>query len=148
MSLEEKIEFIGGYHSFNIRAFEKYGIPEIRMADGPLGVRNYGASTAYPASITLAASWDVELAKKVGSAIGMEAKSKNVQIMLGPAMNIYRAAYCGRNFEYLGEDPYLAGEIASSYVTGMQNEGVVATAKHFAANDQEYDRNNVSSDMD
>jgi beta-glucosidase len=148
MTLQEKIEFIGGYKSFNIRPFEKYGIPEIRMADGPVGVRNYGASTAYPASITLAAAWDVDIAKKVGQSIGMEAKAKNVQIMLGPAMNIYRAPYCGRNFEYLGEDPFLAGEIASSYILGMQNEGVVATAKHYAANNQEFDRNNVSSDMD
>jgi beta-glucosidase len=148
MSLEEKVEFIGGYHSFNIRAFEKYGIPEIRMADGPVGVRNYGSSTAYPASITLAASWDVDIAKKVGQSIGMEAKAKKVHIMLGPAMNIYRAPFCGRNFEYLGEDPFLAGEIASSYVIGMQGAGIVATAKHFAANNQEFDRNNVSSDMD
>ena len=148
MSLEEKIEFIGGYHSFNIRSFVKYGIPEIRMSDGPVGVRNYGPSTAYPASINLAASWDTSIARKVGQAIGMEAKAKKVNIMLGPAMNIYRAPYCGRNFEYLGEDPFLAGELAASYVTGMQSEGIVATAKHFAANNQEYDRNNVSSDMD
>lgn len=148
MTLQEKVEFIGGYQSFNIRPFEKYGIPEIRMADGPVGVRNFGSSTAYPASIALAASWDRELAQKIGQSIAMEAKAKNVHIMLGPAMNIYRAPYCGRNFEYLGEDPYLAGEIASSYVIGMQNEGVVATAKHYAANNQEFDRNHVSSDMD
>jgi beta-glucosidase len=148
MTLQEKIEFIGGYKSFSIRPMEKYGIPEIRMADGPVGVRNYGASTAYPASIALAATWDTSMAKKVGQSIAMEAKAKKVNIMLGPAMNIYRAPFCGRNFEYLGEDPFLAGEIASSYVIGMQKEGVVATAKHFAANNQEYDRNNVSSDMD
>lgn len=148
MTLQEKVEFIGGYQSFNIRAFEKYGIPEIRMADGPVGVRNFGSSTAYPVSINLAASWDRELAQLIGQSIAMDAKSKNVHIMLGPAMNIYRAPYCGRNFEYLGEDPYLAGEIASSYIIGMQNEGVVATAKHYAANNQEFDRNNVSSDMD
>ncbi len=148
MSLEEKIDFIGGYKSFNIRAYESYGIPEIHMCDGPVGVRNYGPSTAYTASIALAASWDKDLAKEVGTAIGMEARNKNVHIMLGPAMNIHRAPYCGRNFEYLGEDPYLAGEIASSYVTGMQEQRVVATAKHFDANYQDYDRHIVSSDMD
>jgi beta-glucosidase len=148
MTLQEKVELIGGYHSFNIRSYEKYGVPEIRMADGPIGVRNYGPSTAFPVSIVLAASWDRELAQRIGQSIAMEAKAKNVHIMLGPAMNIHRAPYCGRNFEYLGEDPYLAGEIASSFVIGMQNEGVVATAKHYAANNQEFDRNNVSSDMD
>ncbi len=148
MSLQEKLEFIGGYKNFNIRAFEQHGIPEIHMSDGPVGVRNFGASTAYPASICLAASWDKELAKEVGAAIGMEARSKNVHVMLGPGMNIHRAPYCGRNFEYLGEDPYLAGQIASSYIIGMQNQGVVATAKHYAANYQDYDRHGVSSDMD
>ena len=148
MSLKEKIEYIGGYKSFNIREMPAYGVPMIRMADGPVGVRNFGESTAYPASITLAASWDQELAEMVGSSIGMEARSKNVHIMLGPAMNIHRGPYCGRNFEYLGEDPFLAGEIASAYTKGMQKEGVVATAKHYVANYQDYDRHNVSSDMD
>jgi beta-glucosidase len=148
MTLKEKIEFIGGYNDFNIRPFKKYGIPEIHMADGPVGVRNNGASTAFPASITLAASWDNVLAKKVGQAIGMEAKSKNIHIVFGPGMNIYRAAFNGRNFEYLGEDPYLAGEIASCCITGMQSEGVVATAKHYAANFMEYNKHKVSSDID
>jgi len=148
MTLKEKIDFIGGYNDFNIRPFKKYEIPEIHMADGPVGVRNNGASTAFPASITLAASWDNALAKKVGPAIGMEAKSKNIHIVFGPGMNIYWAAFNGRNFEYLGEDPFLAGEIASSYITGMQSEGVVATAKHYAANFMEYNKHKVSSDMD
>lgn len=148
MTLREKVEFIGGVKNFNIRAYEQYGIPEIHMSDGPVGVRNFGPSTAYPASINLAASWDKELAKKVGTAIGMEAKSKNVHIMLGPGMNIHRAPYCGRNFEYLGEDPFLAGELASSYIIGMQEQGVVATAKHYAANYQDFNRHEVSSDMD
>jgi beta-glucosidase len=148
MTLREKLEFIGGYRNFNIRAYQQYGIPEIRMSDGPVGVRNYGQATAFPASVALAASWDTGLAQKVGSALGMDARSKNVHIVLGPGMNIHRAPYCGRNFEYLGEDPFLAGEIASSYIIGMQKQGVVATAKHFAANFQDYDRHGVSSDMD
>lgn len=148
MTLDEKLDFIGGYESFNIRGIERLGIPEIRFADGPVGVRNYGKSTSYPASITLAASWDTELAYNTGKAIALEAKVKEVQMMLAPGMNIYRSALCGRNFEYLGEDPYLAGQIAKAYINGMQEQGVMATAKHFAANNQEYDRHNVSSDMD
>lgn len=148
MTLEEKIDFIGGYESFNIRGYEHLGIPEIRFADGPVGVRNYGKSTSYPASITLAASFDKNIAEKVGKAIAMEARAKNVHVMLGPGMNIYRMPLNGRNFEYLGEDPYLAGELASAYTIGMQSEGVVATAKHYVANNQEFQRHHVSSDMD
>jgi beta-glucosidase len=148
MTLEEKVDFIGGINSFYIRGIERLGIPEIRMADGPLGVRNPGPSTSFPASITLAASFDKEMARKVGDAIGCEARSKNVHIMLGPAMNIHRAPFCGRNFEYLGEDPYLAGKIAANYTLGMQSEGVMATAKHYAANYQDFNRHKVSSNMD
>ncbi len=148
MTLEEKIEFIGGYEDFNIRAYEHLGIPEIHLADGPIGVRNFGKSTAFPASINLAASFDKEMAHKVGKAIAMEARSKNAHIMLGPAMNIYRMPQCGRNFEYMGEDPFLAGQLAKEYIIGMQNQGVIACAKHFVANNQDYNRHNVSSDLD
>ncbi|MFA6401839.1 MAG: glycoside hydrolase family 3 C-terminal domain-containing protein [Salinivirgaceae bacterium] len=148
MTLDEKLDFIGGYKDFNIRAIERLAIPEVRFADGPLGVRNYGASTAYPASIGLAASFDKKLAYATGKAVGCESRAKNVHVMLGPAMNIYRAPFCGRNFEYLGEDPYLAGQVASYYSQGMQNEGVMAVAKHYAANNQEFSRHKTSSDMD
>ena len=148
MTIEEKIDFIGGYNDFHIRAVSRLGIPQINMADGPVGVRNYGPSTAYPASINLVASWDTTLAQRVGNSIGKESRARNNHIMLGPAMNIHRAPMNGRNFEYLGEDPYLAGSIASMYIKGMQQEGVMATAKHYMANFQEYDRHTVSSDMD
>jgi beta-glucosidase len=148
MTLEEKIDFIGGYKEFNIRGYERLGIPEIHMADGPLGVRNFGKSTAYPAGINLAASWDKKLAYNVGKAIACEARSKNAHIILGPAVNIYRMPLCGRNFEYLGEDPYLAGHIAKEYIVGMQDQGVIACVKHYAANNQEFNRHTCSSDMD
>ncbi len=148
MTLDEKIDFIGGYNEFYIRGYEHLNIPEIKMADGPVGVRNYGASTAYPASIALAATWNKELAYKYGKALASEARTKNVQMMLGPGMNICRMPICGRNFEYLGEDPYLAGHIAASYIEGIQDLGVMATAKHYVANNQEYSRHHVSSDMD
>lgn len=148
MTLREKLEFIGGYNGFYIRGIKRLGIPEIRMADGPLGVRNPGPSTAFPAGIALAASFNKNLASEVGAAIGREARSKNVHVLLGPAMNIHRAPFCGRNFEYLGEDPCLAGKIAASYIIGMQNEGIMATAKHYDANYQDFSRHKVSSDMD
>ena len=148
MSLEEKIDFIGGYESFNIRGYEQYGIPEIHIADGPVGVRNFGPSTAYPASIALAAAWDKKVAGRVGASIGAESRAKNVHLLLGPGMNIYRMPVCGRNFEYLGEDPYLAGSIAASYIKSMQEEGVMANAKHYVANNQEFNRHHCSSDMD
>jgi beta-glucosidase len=148
MTLEEKIDFIGGFEDFYIRDIPRLGVPKIRMSDGPVGVRNYGPATAFPGTIALVASWDTDLAMRVGNAVGKEARAKDVHIMLGPAMNIHRAPMCGRNFEYLGEDPYLAGKIAAMYIKGMQQEGVMATAKHYMGNNQEYDRHKVSSDMD
>jgi beta-glucosidase len=148
MTLEEKIDFIGGYQDFHIRSIPRLGILQTNMADGPVGVRNYGPSTAYPASINLVASWDTMLARRIGNAIGKESRARNNHIMLCPAMNIHRAPMNGRNFEYLGEDPYLAGKIAAKYIQGMQQEGVMATAKHYMANYQEYNRHRISSDMD
>ena len=148
MTLDEKLLMIGGYKEFSIMPIKRLGIPEMHMADGPIGVRNFGLSTAYPAGISLAATFNSELAKAYGQCIAKEAKAKNVQIMLGPALNIYRAPMCGRNFEYYGEDPFLTSRIAVNYINGMQGEGIIATAKHFACNNQEFDRNNVSSDLD
>jgi len=148
MTLEEKVDMLGGYEDFYILPNERLGIPKIKMADGPLGVRNYGEATAFPAPIGVAASFNVELMNEFGVAVGKEARSKGVHIMLSPGVNIYRAPMCGRNFEYLGEDPYLSSRMAAAYVKGVQSQGVVATVKHFAANNQEYDRYNVSSDMD
>jgi beta-glucosidase len=148
MTLEEKIDFIGGTEGYYIRGYSRLGIPQLLLADGPVGVRGKTPSTAFPASICLAASWDTAMAGRIGAAIGMEARSKNTPVMLGPAMNIHRAPMCGRNFEYLGEDPFLAGKTAAHYILGLQAQGVMATAKHYLGNNQEYDRNNVSSDMD
>lgn len=148
MTLEEKIDMIGGYDEFYILPNDRLGIPKIRMADGPLGVRNDGEATAFPAPIGIAASWDTDLMKSFGVAVGRDARAKGVHIMLAPGLNIYRAPMCGRNFEYLGEDPYLAARMAAAYVRGVQSQGVGATAKHFAANNQEYARTTVSSDVD
>ncbi|MCX6121971.1 MAG: glycoside hydrolase family 3 C-terminal domain-containing protein [Ignavibacteriales bacterium] len=148
MTLEEKIDFIGGYQDFHIRSVPRLGIPQTNMADGPVGVRNYGPSTAYPATINLTASWDTMLARRVGDAIGKESRARNNHFMLCPAMNIHRAPMNGRNFEYLGEDPFLAGKIAVQIIQGIQQEGVMATAKHYMGNFQEYNRHRISTDMD
>ena len=148
MTLREKLSFIGGYESFSIRGIKRLGIPETHMSDGPVGVRNYGSITAYPASIALAASFDRRLSNEVGKALGSEARANNVHMILGPGMNIHRSPLCGRNFEYLGEDPYLSGQIAAAFIKGIQEKGVMAVAKHYAANNQEYERHDVSSNMD
>ena len=148
MTLEEKIDMLGGFEAFYIRPSERLGIPKIKMADGPLGVRNYGKATAFPGGIAFAAAWNKDLTRTYGEMIGKEARSKGVHIMLSPGVNIYRAPMCGRNFEYYGEDPYLASRMVVAYINGVQSQGVVATVKHYAANNEEYDRHTVSSDVD
>ena len=148
MSLEEKIDFIGGVNGFFIRQMPKLGLPALKMADGPMGVRNYGPATAMPGGINLAATWDANLAQKVGEQIGRDARAKGVNFLLGPGVNLYRAPMNGRNFEYFGEDPYLASRIAVGYIDGVQSEGVSATIKHFMGNNSEYDRHNVDDIID
>jgi beta-glucosidase len=148
MSLEEKIAYIGGVDAFFVREIPRVHIPALKMSDGPLGVHDYGPTTAYAAPIALAASWDTDLALRVGSKMGDDARARGVHFILAPGMNIYRSPMCGRNFEYLGEDPFLASRMAVSLINGIQSRRVIATAKHFVGNDQEYDRYNVSSDID
>jgi beta-glucosidase len=148
MTLDEKFALIGGINDFYTQAIPRIGIPSLRMSDGPLGVHDYGPTTAYPAGIALGASWDTDLAKRVGVAMGQDARARGVNFILAPGMNIYRAPMNGRNFEYFGEDPFLAGRMAVSMIQGIQSQGVIATAKHYAANNQEYGRMDHSSDMD
>jgi beta-glucosidase len=148
MSLEEKIDYIGGVDRFYIRAIPRLGIPRFRMADGPLGVRNYGSATAMAAGIALAAAWDVELAERVGVEIARDARARGVHFLLGPGVNIYRAPMNGRNFEYFGEDPFLASSIAVGYIGGVQSQGVSATVKHFIANNSEFDRRKSDAVVD
>ena len=127
MTLEEKIDTIGGVNSFYIRANPRLGLPELKMADGPFGIRNNGPSTTYAAGIALAASWDMDLAQRVGAMLGRDARARGVHFLLAPAVNIYRAPMCGRNFEYFGEDPWLASRMAVAYIKGVQSQGVGAT---------------------
>ena len=148
LTMHQKIELIGGYNDAFIRAEPSVGLPELKMSDGPEGVRTWGPSTAYAGGIALAATWDTDLAGQMGVSLGQDARARGVHILLAPGVNITRAPMDSRNMEYFGEDPFLASQIAVRFIEGVQSQGVIATVKHFAANNEEYDRYNVSSDMD
>src|SRR6201984_674098 len=148
MTLDEKIDMLGGINEMYIRPFPRLGLPSFKMADGPLGVRNYGPATAMVGGISLAASWDPALASRVGREIGRDARAKGVHFMLGPGVNIYRAPMNGRDLEYLGGDPYLASQMVVGYIEGMQSEGVSATVKHFLANNSRFDGHNTDAIID
>ncbi|MDY4409611.1 MAG: glycoside hydrolase family 3 C-terminal domain-containing protein [Prevotella sp.] len=149
MTLEEKIDYLGGdVDGFTIRAIPRLGLPAVKMADGPQGMRNGVNSTLYPCGILSAASWNRGMVRTVGNSLGNDFRSYGVGIILGPGVNIYRAPMNGRNFEYFGEDPYLASETAVNYIEGVQDKGVIATVKHFALNNQEWSRHKVTSDAD
>jgi beta-glucosidase len=147
LTLEEKVDLIGGVDDFYIRAVPKIGLPRLRMADGPVGVRNYGPATVF-GGIGLAATWDPSIAEQIGKVIGEDARARGVHFMLGPGVNIYRAPMNGRNFEYFGEDPFLSSRTAVGYIKGMQGEGVSATIKHYMGNNSEFDRHNTDSIID
>ncbi len=149
MTLKEKLRYLSGYTGgFSICPVPRLGLPEVFMADGPQGIRNNTKSTMYPSGILSAATWNRELNYKLGRGLGQDAKARGVGILLGPGVNIYRSPLCGRNFEYFGEDPYLSGEVAKQYILGVQSEGVIATIKHFTANNQEWNRHHISSEVD
>lgn len=145
LTLEQKIKLIGGVDDMFTFAMPNIGLPRIKMSDGPEGVRTWGPTTAYPAGAALAATWDTAMARKIGEGLGRDARARSVNILLGPGVNISRTPLAGRNFEYFSEDPYLNGRLAASYIQGVQSQGVVATVKHYAANNQEYNRHNVDS---
>ncbi len=148
MSLQEKLEYIGGIHAMSIRPIPRLGLPEIRMSDGPVGVRQDRPSTRYPAGVALAATWNPLLATREGTSMGRDCRARGIHILLAPGLNINRVPVCGRNFEYLsGEDPYLASQMVVPFVRGVQSQGVVATVKHFAANNQEFNRMDISADV-
>ncbi len=149
MTLAEKIDYIGGT-GFGLRPVPALGIPALDMSDGPYGTRSNAGfpSTTYGAGVGLAASWDRELASRVGAGIGRDARARGVHFMLGPGINIYRSPRNGRNFEYFGEDPFLTGQIAAHYILGMQKQGVSATVKHFLANNSEFLRHDSDSIVD
>lgn len=148
MTTDDKIKLIGGVDMFFTQAIPSAGLPQFRMADGPMGVRNWGPSTAYPAGIALAATWDTALAQREGESLGNDARARGVHFLLGPGVNIYRSPRNGRNMEYFGEDPWLAGRVAVSYILGLQSKGVSGTVKHFDGNNSEFDRNRSDSIID
>jgi beta-glucosidase len=148
LTLEEKIDLLGGTDGFFVREVKRLGLPRLKMADGPMGVRNFGPATAMAAGVGLAATWNPQLAERVGTEIGRDARAKGVHFLLGPGVNIYRSPTNGRNFEYFGEDPFLASRITVGYIKGVQSQGVSATVKHFAANNSEFDRHDTNSIVD
>lgn len=148
MTTEEKMDYINGINWMYTKPIERLGIPSFRMSDGPVGTKSYGKSTAYPTSMLAAATWDTTLLHRFGVALGKDARARGVNFLLGPGVNITRTPMAGRSFEYLGEDPFLSATLVTSYIEGVQSQGVVATVKHFIANNEEYDRDNISSDID
>ncbi len=149
MTIEEKLDYIGGT-GFAVRAIPRLGLPAIEMSDGPYGTRSNAGlpSTTYSAGIGLAATWNRSLAEQVGAGIGKDARARGVHFMLGPGVNIYRSPRNGRNFEYFGEDPFLSAAIATGYITGMQQQGVSATVKHYLGNNSEFLRHDSDSIID
>ena len=148
LTLEQKIHLLGGVDGMFTHAMPSIDLPRLKMSDGPMGVRSWGPTTAYAGGAALAATWDPTVARKVGEGLGRDARARGVDFLLAPGVNISRTPVNGRNFEYLSEDPYLNAQMAVSYIEGVQSQGVSATVKHFAGNNQEYDRHNVSSDID
>lgn len=160
MTLEDKISLCNGADFWHSKGMAQYGIPAVTMSDGPHGVRcqKNGAdmlgvnesepATCFPTAVTSGATWDAELLKAEGQAIGEEGLSYGVDVVLGPGVNIKRNPLCGRNFEYFSEDPYIAGAMGAAWVQGAQSTGAGTSLKHFAANNQEYKRFNGNSQVD
>lgn len=148
MTLEEKIDLLGGVDGFFTRGVSRLNVPRFKMADGPSGVRNFGPDTAVAGGIALAATWNPALAREAGKELGRDARAKGVHFLLAPGVNIYRAPWNGRNFEYFGEDPYLASRIAVGFINGVQSQGVSATVKHYLGNNSEFARYSTDSVID
>ncbi len=148
LSLEEKLAMLGGVDQMGIAGVPRLGLQRVWCSDASAGVRNFGPGTAFAAPVALAASWNRELVRRVAAAIGEECRAVGVSILLGPGVNIARVPTCGRNFEYLGEDPFLACELVVPYIEGVQSRGVAATVKHFVCNNSDYDRHRMNAIVD
>jgi beta-glucosidase len=163
MTLEEKASMLTGAGWMESVAVPRLGIPSIKMADGPMGVRSWlgssaitsapaaqkkFTSTAFPAGIAVAATWDPMVAQRIGKAIAEEVKAAGRDMILAPTVNIQRVPLWGRNFEGYGEDPYLAAKLGVGYIKGVQGEGVIASVKHFAANNEEFERHRIDEKID
>jgi beta-glucosidase len=148
LTQEEKLDLLGGTKSFYTKPIARLSIPSLKMSDGPVGTRNDGPTTAYPAGVLLASSWNIELARREGVCLARNGLARGDHIILGPGVNIYRVPQNGRNFEYFGEDPFLAGQIDVGYINGMQSQGVAACVKHYACNNQETGRSGIDTIVD
>ncbi|MCV7420318.1 glycoside hydrolase family 3 C-terminal domain-containing protein [Mycobacterium yunnanensis] len=160
LTIEEKAALLSGADFWHTAALEGHGVPSIMMTDGPHGLRKQRGSgdhlglgdsvpaTCFPPAVAMGSSWDVDLIRRVGEAIGTEAVIEDVGVVLGPGVNIKRSPLCGRNFEYFSEDPIVAGVLGAAMVDGIQSRGVGASLKHFAVNNQETDRMRVSAEVD
>ena len=152
LTLDEKVSLLSGFNSWYTNKIEKKNIPSIKMSDGPNGVRgdsNSGKSSAcFPCAISIGSTWDLSLIKDIGIALGEEAQAKDVDVLLGPTINIHRHPLGGRHFESFSEDPFLTGKIATNYVQGVQSKNIAACLKHFVGNDTEYERHSISSNID
>lgn len=160
MTLEEKASMMSGKNTWETMDYEKYGIPSMAMSDGPHGLRRQAGAgdhlglnaslpaTCFPTAATVANSWDESLGEEIGAALADEAVTMDVNVILGPGLNIKRNPLCGRNFEYFSEDPYHAGKMAAAYVRGIQSRGISACPKHFAVNSQELRRMASNSVVD
>lgn len=151
MTFEEKVSLLTGSGSMSTTPVERLDIPSKSMADGPHGVRRddrTGNCTYFPCLTALAATWDTDMARLYGEAMSADCTAHDVDMILGPGVNIKKNMLCGRNFEYFSEDPVLAGELCAEYVNGLQENGTAACVKHFAVNSQERDRCDISSELD
>jgi len=160
MTLEEKAGLCSGLDFWHLKSIERLGIPSIMVSDGPHGLRkqerraeldgtsNSVPAICFPTAAGLASSWNRGLLEKVGAALGEECQAEGIAVLLGPGANIKRSPLCGRNFEYFSEDPYLSSEMAASHIKGIQSQGVGASLKHFAANNQEHRRMSVDARID
>ena len=140
LTLEDKIKLIGGVDSMFTNAIPSIKLPRLKMSDASVGVRTWGPTTAYSGGAALAATWDRDFAKELGESLGRDARSRGVNFLLGPGVNIARSPVNGRNFEYLSEDPFLNSALVVPYIEGVQSQGVSATVKHYALNNEEYNR--------
>ena len=160
LSIDQKIALVGGKNFWSTQEIPEHGIPSIMLTDGPHGLRKQAGSadhlglnesipaTCFPPATTLASTWDVDLMYQIGEALGDECLQENVQVLLGPGINIKRSPLCGRHFEYFSEDPVLTAQLAERLVKGIQSRGVGTSLKHFAVNSQETDRLQVSAEVD
>lgn len=150
LTVDEKAQLICGSGSMNTKGVERLGVPEMTMVDGPCGIRGERENnfTTFPCITSVASSWDREISRKMGQALGRECKTYGIDMLLAPGINMKRHILCGRNFEYFSEDPVLAGEMAAGYVNGLQETGTAACLKHFAVNNQEKYRAEISAELD